>query len=51
MIANDPKSAGIGVDQQNHRIDLGKEVQFDSGSYVISASSSPFLRSYVPGKC
>jgi outer membrane protein OmpA-like peptidoglycan-associated protein len=48
MIANDPKSAGVGVDQQDYRIDLGKEVRFDSGSYTISAPAAQFLRSYIP---
>jgi outer membrane protein OmpA-like peptidoglycan-associated protein len=48
MIAKDPKSVGVGVDQQNFRIDLGKEVRFDSGSYVINAAAAQFLRNYVP---
>lgn len=48
MIAQDPKSAGVGVDQHNFRIDLGKEVRFDSGSFTISATAGQFLRSYVP---
>ena len=48
MIAQDPKSAGVGVDQQNYRIDLGKQVRFDSGSYSISAPAAQFLRSYIP---
>lgn len=48
MIANDPKSAGVGVDQQNFRIDLGKEVRFDSGSYTISVPAGQFLRNYIP---
>ncbi|WP_321927864.1 OmpA family protein [Paraburkholderia guartelaensis] len=48
MIADDPKSAGVGVDQQNYRIDLGKEVRFDSGSYTISLPAGQFLRSYLP---
>lgn len=48
MIANDPRSKGVGVDQQNYRIDLGKEVRFDSNSYVIHASAGEFLRTYVP---
>lgn len=48
MIAQDPKSAGVGVDQQNFRIDLGKEVRFDSGSYTISTTAGQFLRSYIP---
>lgn len=48
MIAKDPKSAGVGVDQQNFRIDLGKEVRFDSGSYTISAPAGQFLRNYIP---
>jgi outer membrane protein OmpA-like peptidoglycan-associated protein len=48
MIATDPKSAGIGVDQQNYRIDLGKEVHFDSNSYAISDAAGQFLRSYIP---
>lgn len=48
MIADDPKSVGVGVDQQNYRIDLGKEVRFDSGSYSISAPAAQFLRSYIP---
>ena len=48
MIADDPKSDGVGVDQQNFRIDLGKEVHFDSGSYAISAPAARFLRSYIP---
>lgn len=48
MIANDPRSEGIGVDQQNYRIDLGKEVRFDSNSFTISASAGEFLRTYVP---
>ena len=48
MIANDPKSRGVGIDQQNYRIDLGKEVRFDSGSYTISVPAGQFLRSYIP---
>lgn len=48
MIANDPKSEGVGVDQQNYRIDLGKEVQFNSGSYAISVPAAQFLRGYIP---
>lgn len=48
LIAQDPKSAGVGVDQQNFRIDLGKEVRFDSGSFTISATAGQFLRSYIP---
>ncbi|MDF3981721.1 OmpA family protein [Luteibacter sp. PPL201] len=48
MIADDPKSAGVGVDQQNFRIDLGKDVRFDSGSYTISEPAGQFLRSYIP---
>lgn len=48
MIAQDPKSAGLGVDQQNFRIDLGKEVRFDSGSYTINTTAGQFLRSYIP---
>ncbi|MDR6584548.1 MULTISPECIES: OmpA family protein [Herbaspirillum] len=48
MIAQDPKSTGVGVDQQNFRIDLGKEVRFDSGSYTISLTAGQFLRSYIP---
>lgn len=48
MIAQDPKSTGVGVDQQNFRIDLGKEVRFDSGSYTISTTAGQFLRSYIP---
>lgn len=48
MIANDPKSRGVGIDQQNYRIDLGKEVRFDSDSYTISVPAGQFLRSYIP---
>jgi outer membrane protein OmpA-like peptidoglycan-associated protein len=48
MIANDPKSIGVGVDQQNFRIDLGKEVRFESGSFTISPPAAQFLRSYIP---
>ena len=48
MIADDPQSKGVGVDQQNFRIDLGKEVRFDSNSYIIHASAGEFLREYVP---
>lgn len=48
MIAQDPKSSGVGVDQQNFRIDLGKEVRFDSGSYTISTTAGQFLRNYIP---
>jgi outer membrane protein OmpA-like peptidoglycan-associated protein len=48
LIAADSKSAGVGVDQQNFRIDLGKEVRFDSGSFTISAPAGEFLRSYIP---
>lgn len=48
MIAQDPKSTGVGVDQQNFRIDLGKEVRFESGSYIISTTAGQFLRSYIP---
>ena len=39
LIAQDPKSSGVVVDQQNFRIDLGKEVRFDSGSFTISATA------------
>ena len=48
MIAQDPKSSGVGIDRQNFRIDLGKEVRFESGSYSISTSAGQFLRNYVP---
>lgn len=48
MIAKDAQKAGVGVDQQNFRIDLGKEVRFESGSFTISAPAGQFLRSYVP---
>lgn len=48
MIAQDPKSAGVGVDQKNFRIDLGKEVRFESGSFTISPAAGQFLRSYIP---
>lgn len=48
MIAKDSTVSGVGVDQQNHRIDLGKEVRFESGSYAISAPAGQFLRSYIP---
>ena len=48
MIAGDPLSKGVGIDQQNHRIDLGKEVRFESGSYTINATAGEFLRTYVP---
>jgi outer membrane protein OmpA-like peptidoglycan-associated protein len=48
LIADDPKSSGVGVDQQNFRIDLGKEVRFESGSFAISAPAGQFLRRYIP---
>ncbi|TCT11168.1 OmpA/MotB family protein [Paralcaligenes ureilyticus] len=48
MIAEDPQSTGVGVDQMNYRIDLGKEVRFESGSYTIDAQAGQFLRAYVP---
>jgi outer membrane protein OmpA-like peptidoglycan-associated protein len=48
MIADDPLSRGVGVDQHNYRIDLGKEVRFESNSFVISGVAAQFLRSYVP---
>ncbi len=48
LIASDPKSSGVGVDQQNYRIDLGKEVRFESASYTISGPAGQFLRNYVP---
>lgn len=48
LIAADSKSTGVGVDQQNFRIDLGKGVRFDSGSYTISAPAGAFLRTYIP---
>lgn len=48
MIADDPASRGVVVDKQNFRIDLGKEVRFESNSFVISTSAAQFLRSYVP---
>lgn len=48
MIADDPASSGVLVDRQNYRIDLGKQVRFESNSFVISASASDFLRHYVP---
>lgn len=48
MIADDPGSKGVVVDKQNFRIDLGKEVRFDSSSFVINTTAAQFLRSYVP---
>lgn len=48
MIADDPASSGVLVDRQNYRIDLGKQVRFESNSFVISVSASDFLRHYVP---
>lgn len=48
MIAQESRTSGVGVDQQNYRINLGKEVRFESGSFTISASAAEFLRSYVP---
>lgn len=48
MIAEDPSSSGVLVDRQNYRIDLGKQVRFESNSFVISASASDFLRHYIP---
>jgi outer membrane protein OmpA-like peptidoglycan-associated protein len=48
LIADDPKSSGVGVDKQNFRIDLGKEVRFESGSFTISGPAGQFLRSYIP---
>jgi len=48
MIAKDPQSSGVGVDMQNYRIDLGKEVRFDSGSFTISPQAAEFLRGYIP---
>lgn len=48
LIAVDSKKSGVGVDQQNFRIDLGKEVRFDSSSFTISAPAGEFLRSYIP---
>lgn len=50
MIATDPRSvsAGVGVDQQNYRIDLGKEVRFGFNSAEITQPAGQFLRSYIP---
>lgn len=48
MIAEDSSMKGVVVDRQNFRVDLGKEVRFDSNSFVISAEAGQFLRSYVP---
>lgn len=48
LIAEDSKKSGVGVDQSNFRIDLGKDVRFDSGSYTITPAARQFLRSYVP---
>lgn len=48
MIADDPASSGVLVDRQNYRIDLGKQVRFESNSFVISTTASDFLRHYVP---
>lgn len=48
MIAKDAQKAGVGVDQQNFRIDLGKQVRFESGSFTINVPAGQFLRSYVP---
>lgn len=49
-IAQDPKTetSGVEVDPQTYRIDLGKEVRFDSGSFTISTTAGQFLRSYIP---
>lgn len=38
----------VRVDTSAHRIDLGREVLFDSNRSDISASGSRFLREYVP---
>lgn len=48
MIAKESQRAGVGVDQQNYRIDLGKEVRFESNSFIITAPAGQFLRTYVP---
>ena len=48
MIASDPNSSGVGVDQMNYRIDLGKQVRFDSGKYTINPAAGQFLRNYIP---
>lgn len=50
MIANDPMSisAGVAVDEQNFRIDLGKEVRFGFDSAEITQPAGQFLRSYIP---
>ncbi len=48
MIDDHSKSAGVIVDKKNYRIDLGKEVRFDSGSFTINPAAGEFLRSYIP---
>jgi outer membrane protein OmpA-like peptidoglycan-associated protein len=48
MIAKDSLPKGVNVDVTNYRIDLGKQIGFDSGDYRISSSAEDFLRSYVP---
>lgn len=48
LIADDSKKSGVGVDQNNFRIDLGKDVRFESGSYTITPAARQFLRTYVP---
>jgi outer membrane protein OmpA-like peptidoglycan-associated protein len=48
MIAQDSRSKGVGVDIKNYRIDLGKQVRFDTGDYRITAGAGDFLRDYVP---
>ena len=48
LIAKDSKNIGVGVDQSNFRIDLGKDVRFESSSYNITPEARQFLRSYVP---
>lgn len=48
LISDDSKKSGVGVDQKNFRIDLGKDVRFESGSYTITPAAREFLRTYVP---
>jgi outer membrane protein OmpA-like peptidoglycan-associated protein len=48
MIAEESSKKGVEVNRENFRVDLGKEVRFDSNSFIISAEAGQFLRSYVP---
>jgi flagellar motor protein MotB len=48
LIKRESFKRNVQVDDVTYKIDLGKVVGFDSGSYAIKPESARFLRDYIP---